>query len=113
MDKLGFGADNAAQVMVDEQVLTLCEPYVPFDVAGIYPNPKTLINSGKNNTILGSGLVKYRTPYARYLYYHPEFDYQGAPMRGAYWADRAMQDGGKAKVVAALKEFVGRRSKSR
>lgn len=106
MDKLGFGADNAAQVMVDEQVITLCEPYVPFDKG-------VLKDSGKRSTVIGSGFVKYRGPQARYLYYHPEFDYQGAPMRGAFWADRAMQDGGKAKVVAALKEFVRQRSKNR
>lgn len=111
MDKLGFGADNAAQTIVDYQVITECNPYVPFDAAGIYDNPGRLRDSVYLNTVLGSGEVKYRTPYARYLYYHPEFNYQEAPTRGAYWADRAMQNGGKARVIQALKAEIAKRGK--
>ena len=96
---------------MDEQVITECDPYVPFDAAGIYDNPGRLRDSVRLNTVIGSGEVKYRTPYARYLYYHPEFNYQEAPMRGAYWADRAMQNGGKERVVKALKDLIARRCK--
>ena len=109
LNNLGFGSGNEAQIAVDKQVLIVCEPYVPFDAASIYPTPGKLKASGGENTILGSGNVIYRAPYARYLYYHPEFSYQEAPMRGAYWADRAMQDGGKEKVVKALKSDIKKR----
>lgn len=111
LDKLGFGPNNEAQYIVDSEVMKQCDPYVPFDAAGVYPAPGRLRDSVQFNTELGSGEIKYRTPYARYLYYHPEFNYQEAPMRGAYWADRAMQNGGKEKVVKALKNFIRKRSR--
>lgn len=111
MDKMGFGADNSAQKVVDQQVIIECDPYVPFDAAGIYANPGRLRDSVNLNTVIGSGEVKYRTPYARYLYYHPEFNYQEEPIRGAYWADRAMQNGGKKRVVEAVKAYIKKRNK--
>ena len=42
--------------------------------------------------------IVWDTPYARHLYYHPEYNYQGAPMRGGYWADRYMQNGGQKQI---------------
>lgn len=70
-----------AQKEVDSEVLRLSSPYVPF-------NDGILIKSGILNTVIGSGLVKYATPYARKLYYNPKFNFQGAPIRGAYWFEK-------------------------
>ncbi len=50
-----------------------------------------LINSGILNTQIGSGEIRYRTPYARKLYYHPKYNFQGAPERGAYAFERTKQ----------------------
>lgn len=49
-----------------------------------------LIDSGKINTQIGSGEIKYRTPYARRWYYMPA-DFQEAPERGNYWFERMKQ----------------------
>ena len=53
---------GAVQKFIDSEVLRLCEPLVPFDQG-------TLARSGQINTVIGSGQVKYRTPYARRWYY--------------------------------------------
>jgi hypothetical protein len=47
-----------------------------------------LIKSGIRNTRLGSGRISYGVPYARRLYYNPQFNFRGAPKRGAYWFER-------------------------
>ena len=49
----------------------------------------------------GTDLV-YDTPYARRLYYHPEYQFQDAPMRGAFWAERYLQNGGMDIINKAV-----------
>ena len=82
------------QQFVTNEVLRLSEPYVPFDEAGLYPNPGQLKNSGR---VEGTDVV-WSTPYARRLYYHPEYTYQGAPLRGGNWVDRMLQNGGIVEI---------------
>lgn len=81
----GLGQNQRAQRFVDSEVLRLTDPYVPMDSG-------TLRQSGIQNTNIGSGLVRYRTPYARRLYYNPQFNFQGAPMRGGKWFERMKQN---------------------
>lgn len=50
------------QRYIDSEVIRQCEPYVPFDEG-------TLTRSASLATRIGSGLVIYNTPYARYQYY--------------------------------------------
>ncbi len=71
------------------------QSFVPFDEAGIYENPGRLVESC--HTENGTDVV-WDTPYARRLYYHPEYSFQGAPMRGGYWADRYVQNGGREQI---------------
>lgn len=60
----------------------------------------------------GTDLV-YDTPYARRLYYHPEYNFQGAPkegeehkdgdpQRGAFWVERYLQNGGMDAINRAI-----------
>ena len=65
--KPGFGSEysakyNQAQSFVDSEVLRLCDPLTPM-------RSKALILSGTLATDVGSGLVQYNAPYARYHYY--------------------------------------------
>lgn len=81
----GFGSDwsgrfNAAQRVVDSEVLRYNDPYVPF-------RDGILEKSGTLNTTIGSGEVVYSTPYARRWYYE-NANFQGAPMRGNYWFEK-------------------------
>lgn len=79
--KRGLEAQGRVQQFIDSEVLRLCDPYVPMDTG-------QLKQSGTRHTKVGSGNVRYKTPYARRLYYNPQFNFQGAPMRGAYWFER-------------------------
>jgi len=50
------------QKYIDSAVIRYDEPYVPFDSG-------TLAHSANTATVIGSGEVRYETPYARYQYY--------------------------------------------
>ena len=97
---LGLEPRGRVQKVVTEAVLMLSEPYVPFDVAGLYDNPVSLIDSGHiegTDVVWGTGGNR-DVPYARRLYYHPEYNFQGSPRRGGYWVDRMLQEGGLKKI---------------
>lgn len=105
------GAFTAAQKYIDNEVLRLSDPYLPFQ-SGM------LKKSGILGTVLGSGEVIYNAPYARYLYYgkvmvgrapkqltDTDLTFHGAPMRGAFWFERMKADKkdqilrGAAKII--------------
>ncbi len=102
MQRLGLEEQGKVSKFVASQVLALSEPYVPFDELGLYDNPGRLIESGH---LEGTDVV-WRTPYARYLYYHPEFHFQGATMRGAYWVDRMLQNGGTQAIEDSAQKYI-------
>lgn len=73
------------QKFVDSECLRHCAPLMPFD-------QHTLIESGQINTQIGSGQVKWRTPYARRWYYMPaDFSKEHNPEAGNYWFERMKQ----------------------
>lgn len=80
LEKRGLEARGRVQQYIDTKVLEFCKPLVPKDNGD-------LIESGIINTQIGSGLVRYRTPYARRWYYMPAY-FQEAPERGNYWFER-------------------------
>ena len=73
---------NKAQAVIDSQMLLVMSPYTPFDKG-------VLEKSAILGTYIGSGEIVYLAPYSRRLYYNPQYNFQGAPMRGAYWFERA------------------------
>lgn len=81
LSKRGLDDGGKVQKFIDSECLRLCDTKIPKDTG-------TLVQSGIINTTVGSGQVKWATPYARRLYYHPEYVFQQAPERGAYWFDR-------------------------
>lgn len=91
MKALGLEERGRVQRFVTNEVMRLSEPYVPFDIAGLYKHPGRLKNSAHIEDKVD---VVWNTPYARRLYYNPQYEYQGAPLRGGYWADRMLQNGG-------------------
>lgn len=101
--KRGVETGGRVQKFVDSEVLRLTDPYVPMDTG-------QLKQSGTRHTRIGSGEVKYKTPYARRMYYNPQYRFQGAPMRGAYWFERFKANHrdeilkGAAKVAGARGE---------
>ena len=100
LDAHGLAPNGEVQKFIDSEVLRYCEPLVPFDQG-------TLIQSGIINTVVGSGKVQYRTPYARRWYYMPAH-FQEAPRRGNYWFERAIhEEGGKDQILAGARKLAG------
>ncbi len=87
----GLTPHGAAQIALDNQILKDCDPYVPY-LTGV------LKGSGPIHTSIGSGIIVYKTPYARRWYY----THKGNGMRGPYWFERAKADhrGEWCQVVA-------------
>lgn len=80
----GLQDGGAVQKYIDTECLRLTNEKMPKDTGA-------LIEDSQTHTIIGSGTLRYRTVYARRLYYHPEYDFQGAPERGAYAFERMKQ----------------------
>ena len=97
--KRGLEVNGRVQRVVDQEVLRLCNPYVPHDKGD-------LIMSGTIHTKIGTGEVIYRTPYARRWYYRPA-KFRGAPKRGNYWFERMKKEGGKDKILRAAAATAG------
>lgn len=99
----GLEVGGKTQKFIDSEVLLQSSPYVPF-------RKGVLEGSGTRHTNIGSGKVIYKTPYARRMYYNPQYNFQGAPMRGAYWFERMKADklrtilDGAAKVAGGKGE---------
>lgn len=100
--KFGMEDGGEAQKFIDQRVLELCAPLVPKD-------NNILIDSGNIATQIGSGEVKYNTPYARRWYYMPA-QFQEAPVRGTYWFERMKKQGGKETILEGLRKMAGQRS---
>lgn len=83
--KRNLETGGKVQKYIDEKVLDKCERYVPF-------RSGTLLKSGRLSTVIGSGEVKYRTPYCRHVYYYnagrgTEGTAHGG-LRGKKWFER-------------------------
>lgn len=101
--KRGLEPNGRVQKVVDQEVLRLCDPYVPHDKGD-------LVRSGTIHTRIGSGQVTYRTPYARRWYYRPA-KFKGAPKRGNYWFERMKKEGGRDKILKAAAAVAGARER--
>ena len=80
-------AIHKAQMKLDQQVITDSNYYCPLRAA----QGGTLQKSAQINTVIGSGLVVWRTPYARRQYYGVNFDHSKSanPNACAKWFEAA------------------------
>ena len=76
---------------------------MPFDTGHLEEDATYVDDS---NSSSGKVSLVSATPYARRLYYHPEYNFQGAPTRGGYWADRYMQNGGQQEIEDGVRRMV-------
>jgi hypothetical protein len=103
MKNRGLDDGGKVQQFIDSECLRLCERKIPKDTSA-------LIQSGIINTKVGSGQVQWKTPYARRLYYHPEYNFDQSPERGAYWFDR-MKTQHKKQILAGAAKLAGGKAK--
>ncbi len=91
----GLEVKGRVQRVVDSDVIRLTDNYVPMDSG-------ELKRSATNFTKLGSGEVRYVTPYARRQYY--ENAGKSGGLRGKMWFHRSKADNKKAILTSAIKE---------
>lgn len=99
IEKRGLDGSGRVQQFIDSEVLRRCQPYVPMDTG-------ELIRSGIRETKIGSGEVRYQTPYARRWYYI-NARFQGAQKRGTHWFERMKNEGGKDAILRGVRKIVG------
>jgi hypothetical protein len=75
------GAYDKAQQTLDNEIVSGCEPYVAFRTGA-------LARSCPLNTVIGSGEIRWRTPYASDIYYREYTGSNGDPNRGGFWFER-------------------------
>lgn len=95
---LGLDEKGRVQMAIDQEFLRGVEPYLPFDEG-------KLRDSAEPNTIKGTGLIVWDVENkARRLYYGEENwnwsngGMQDGGLRGPYWAQRYIQNGGKEEI---------------
>lgn len=98
--RMGGKFDNA-QKFVDNEVLRYSQPLIPFRTG-------TLVRSGKVGTVLGSGLVQYTAPYARFQYYKTGTSRTYDSRRGAKWFER-MKTAHKKDILSGAKKIMRER----
>lgn len=106
----GLGEGGEIQKFVDKECLLVMSPYTPM-LSGLMEKSATV------GTVIGSGVIEYNSPYARFQYYGKVMIYEPTgstwapkdgkkivtdrklihntsrhPKAGPYWFDRAMQD---------------------
>ena len=93
---------------MDSAFLMGVEPYVPMDTG-------LLIDSGRLHTDIGSGEIVWDAENkARRLYYgEKKWNWsnggvQAGGLRGPYWAERYLQDGGRTQLEAVARGAVGK-----
>lgn len=98
---LGLDEKGRVQQAIDNTFLLGVSPYVPFDEC-------KLISSAIHNTVIGFGLIVWDVENkARRLYYGEEGwnwshgGIQNGGLRGPYWAQRYIQNGGKEEIRKA------------
>ena len=99
------GVFHAAQWFVDNEVLRLCDPFIPLKTS-------MLIKSGILGTDLGSGVVSWIAPYAVYQYYmtNRKTKSKTGPLRGSFWFERMRQIYQK-QILKGAKKIVRERKK--
>lgn len=95
----GLGKGGTVQKLIDAEIIRRCDPKVPFRTGA-------LKDSAQTSTAIGSGVIVYNTPYARRMFYNPQYHFNGAPERGAFWAQRMWAEDGD-DIVRMAAEAAG------
>ena len=95
LERRGLEAGGRVQRVIDDTVIKYCDPLVPKDVG-------TLKNSAEAHSVLGSGLVRYVTPYAHFQYTRNK----STSGRGREWFERMKKDR-KGEILEAAQKAAG------
>lgn len=127
MNRLGIEERGRVQRVVSEEILRLCDPYVPLSEGylrdtGHVENNSEIVWSGPYAHYMYEGIV-YEEPKLHCAGFKTEngwrsrknvqkvptdrkIHYNNGTRRGAHWVDRALQNGGRKKVEDAARRAV-------
>lgn len=93
-------AKERAQFELDQQILKDSNNFIPKDTGN-------LERSGVMHTNPGSGFVEWQTPYARRLYYNPQYNFSkdSNPMAQGLWYEAAKAINGQAWAALAKRTY--------
>lgn len=130
---LGMEERGRVQQYVANEVLMLSDPYVPFDQGGLKDSGH--VENGTDVVWGGQAALYARYMWNGIVYEDPELhcagfeigdggwksrkgvqkvptdrllEYRGAPLRGAYWVPRMLQNGGLSQIEAGARREAGR-----
>lgn len=128
MKRLGISERGRVQRIVSEEILRLCDPYVPLSEGylrdtGHVENNTEIVWNGPYAHYLYEGIV-YEDPKLHCAGFRTEngwrsrkdvqkvpsdrvLHYNNGNLRGAHWVDRMLQNGGRKKVEDAARRAVG------
>lgn len=102
INKFGLGPNGATQKHFTNELKNISDNYAPFD-QGALKNSARIVDEGT--------AIEYRVPYARVHWFGKvmkgslpkqpteiDMKYQGAPMRGPRWVERAYADNQEAII---------------
>lgn len=88
-EKCSPEALHKAQIFLDNEVIRTCSPYIPHATGTLEGTAHNATFPGPHDTVPGSGVVTWKTPYAKRQYY----ENKGSDgLRGGHWFDRAKAD---------------------
>jgi hypothetical protein len=102
---MGLLPRGKVQTFYDIEVARLADPYVPSDTTALRKSVFTQTN-------FGSGLIKYLiygNKDGRNTWNDTTSKFQDAPKRGPFWVIRMFNEGGREKLLLALKRFFDRK----
>lgn len=127
MNRLGIEERGRVQRVVSEEILRLCDPYVPLSEGylrdtGHVENNSEIVWNGPYAHYMYEGIV-YEDPKLHCAGFKTEngwrsrknvqkvptdreIQYNNGTRRGAHWVDRALQNGGRKKVEDAARRAV-------
>lgn len=95
LERRGLEAGGRVQRVIDNAVIKYSEPLVPMDTG-------TLEGSAKAHTVIGSGIVRYVTPYAHFQYVKNK----STSGRGRKWFER-MKEKSKGEILEEAQRAAG------
>jgi hypothetical protein len=101
---MGLLPHGRVQTFYDSEVARLSDPYAPSDTTALRKSVFT-------NTDFGSGEIKYSiygNKDGRNTWNDTTSKFQDAPKRGPFWVIRMFNEGGKEKLLLALKRLFGK-----
>lgn len=97
--KRGLNKGGAVQKFVDSEVIRHMDSYTPFKSGALKSSPQ-------GQSTIGSGKITQQTPYAKRLYYNPQYNFNEAPRRGGKWFER-MKQNHKSDILKGAAQISG------